>query len=93
MKSSAFGFLLKATQISAYSCALLAAVLQLDVFQQQMQFVNLQIFLGTLVRVSKEKPKIINFLHLYCFLLLLLVFFLCVSCAVMLLLFAFTLSN
>jgi hypothetical protein len=57
---------------SRCSLALLATVLQLDVFEQQMQFVNLQIFLG--IHISVLKAKLINF---PLFLLFLICFFLC----------------
>jgi hypothetical protein len=52
-KQSDFGFLLGTFVTSTYSLALLATAIQLDVFQLQMQLINLHIFLGTPVCILK----------------------------------------
>jgi hypothetical protein len=75
--------ILSAFVTSACSFALLATALQLVVFQQQIQFVNLEIFLGTLVRVFKIQTDLFS---------LFLMFLVCFSCDVILLLFVFVLT-
>jgi hypothetical protein len=49
----AFVFLFGTFVTSTCSLALLVTALQPDVYQPEMQFVNLQIYVGTLVRVLK----------------------------------------